>query len=229
MFFQTLYKFVYLLGTYLKPHVAILDGITMGSGAGISLPGMFRVVTDKTVFAAPEAQMGFHPDAGASYYLSRLPGYLGEYLALTGEKLNGVEMIACGLATHYSLNARLAWVEERLGKLITDDPSVLEDSLAQYGDLVYPDKRSIIHKVVMVVLRLVLEARCGRSRGVMERWRFGGKSKGGDLEGLFCFWWCCGVGGVVMGVGGDGGCSDVVEDDIGCGIHSGGADDNGAT
>ncbi|PSS01075.1 3-hydroxyisobutyryl-CoA hydrolase-like protein [Actinidia chinensis var. chinensis] len=147
MFFQTLYKFVYLLGTYLKPHVAILDGITMGSGAGISLPGMFRVVTDKTVFAAPEAQMGFHPDAGASYYLSRLPGYLGEYLALTGEKLNGVEMIACGLATHYSLNARLAWVEERLGKLITDDPSVIEDSLAQYGDLVYPDKRSIIHKI----------------------------------------------------------------------------------
>ncbi|KAI7988994.1 hypothetical protein LOK49_LG13G02764 [Camellia lanceoleosa] len=47
-FFQTLYKFVYLLGTYLKPHVAILDGITMGGGAGISLPGMLRVVTDKT-------------------------------------------------------------------------------------------------------------------------------------------------------------------------------------
>ncbi|KAI8569264.1 hypothetical protein RHMOL_Rhmol02G0265300 [Rhododendron molle] len=146
-FFRTLYNFVYLLGTYLKPHVAILDGITMGGGAGISLPGMFRFVTDKTVFAAPEAQMGFHPDAGASYYLSRLPGYLGEYLALTGEKLNGVEMIACGLATHYSLNAKVAWVEERLGKLITDDPSVIEDSLAQYGDLVYPEKRSTLHKI----------------------------------------------------------------------------------
>ncbi|KAF7149983.1 hypothetical protein RHSIM_Rhsim02G0213100 [Rhododendron simsii] len=177
-FFRTLYNFVYLLGTYLKPHectedmskdanvawpfyviaciglvitshsqVAILDGITMGSGAGISLPGMFRCVTDKTVFAAPEAQMGFHPDAGASYYLSRLPGYLGEYLALTGEKLNGVEMIACGLATHYSLNAKVAWVEERLSKLITDDPSVIEDSLAQYGDLIYPEKRSTLHKI----------------------------------------------------------------------------------
>ncbi|XAR62515.1 3-hydroxyisobutyryl-CoA hydrolase [Bertholletia excelsa] len=147
IFFQTLYKFVYLLGTYVKPHVAILDGITMGGGAGISLPGMFRLVTDKTVFATPEAQMGFHPDAGASYYLSRLPGYLGEYLALTGEKLNGVEMIACGLATHYALNARLALVEERLGTLITDIPSVIEDSLAQYGDLVYPDKKSILHKI----------------------------------------------------------------------------------
>lgn len=145
-FFQTLYKFVYLLGTYLKPNVAILDGVTMGSGAGISLPGMFRVVTDRTVYSNPEAQIGFHPDAGASYYLSRLPGYLGEYLALTGEKLNGVEMIACGLATHYSLKERLPWVEERLGKLITDDRLVIENSLAQYGDLVYPDRRSVLHK-----------------------------------------------------------------------------------
>ncbi|RVW23514.1 3-hydroxyisobutyryl-CoA hydrolase-like protein 2, mitochondrial [Vitis vinifera] len=99
------------------------------------------------VFATPETQMGFHPDAGASFYLSRLPGYLGEYLALTGEKLNGVEMIACGLATHYSLTARLPLIEERLGKLITDDPSVIESSLEQYGDLVYPDKRSVLHKI----------------------------------------------------------------------------------
>lgn len=146
-FFDTLYKFVYLMGTYVKPHVAILDGITMGAGAGISLPGMFRLVTDKTVFSHPNTQLGFHPDAGASFYLSRLPGYIGEYLALTGDKLNGVEMIACGLATHYCLNARLALIEERLGKLITDDASVIESSLAQYGDLVYPDKRSVIHKI----------------------------------------------------------------------------------
>ncbi|KAH1203781.1 3-hydroxyisobutyryl-CoA hydrolase-like protein 2, mitochondrial [Glycine max] len=141
-FFKTLYSFVYLQGTYLKPHVAILDGITMGCGSGISLPGMFRVV-----FSHPEAQIGFHPDAGASYVLSRLPGYLGEYLALTGDKLNGVEMIACRLATHYSLNARLSLLEERLGKLITDEPSVVESSLAQYGDLVYPDRSSVLHRI----------------------------------------------------------------------------------
>ncbi|KAG7037652.1 3-hydroxyisobutyryl-CoA hydrolase-like protein 2, mitochondrial [Cucurbita argyrosperma subsp. argyrosperma] len=146
-FFETLYKFVYLQGTYLKPHVALLDGIMMGGGAGISLPGMFKVVTDRTVFSHPEVRMGFHPDAGASFYLSRLPGYLGEYLALTGDKLNGVEMIVCGLATHYSLNARLSGIEERLGKMITDDPSVIESSLAAYGDLVYPDRRSVLSKL----------------------------------------------------------------------------------
>ncbi|KAL5071525.1 hypothetical protein RYX36_022412 [Vicia faba] len=146
-FFRTLYSFVYLQGTYLKPHVSILNGRTMGCGSGISLPGMFRVVTDKTIFSHPEAQIGFHPDAGASYLLSRLPGYLGEYLALTGDKLNGVEMIACRLATHYSLNARLAWLEERLGKLVTDDPSIVEASLSQYADLVYPERNGILHKI----------------------------------------------------------------------------------
>ncbi|KAL8108806.1 hypothetical protein AgCh_025047 [Apium graveolens] len=147
VFFQTLYKFVYLLGTYFKPHVAILNGLTFGAGAGISFPGMFRVVTDKTVFATPEAQIGFHPDAGASFYLSRLPGYLGEYLALTGKKLNGVEMVACGLATHYLLKERLPMVDERLGKLMTDDTTVIENSLAQYGDLVYLDETSILNKI----------------------------------------------------------------------------------
>ncbi|CAA0838332.1 3-hydroxyisobutyryl-CoA hydrolase-like protein 2-mitochondrial [Striga hermonthica] len=145
--FQSLYKFVYVMGTYLKPHLAIMDGIVMGGGAGISLPGMFRVVSDRTVFSTPEVQIGFHPDAGASYYLSRLPGYLGEYLALTGEKLNGVEMMACGLATHYSLKEKLPWIEERLGNLITDDRSVIESSLAQYGCLEYPDSRSVLHEI----------------------------------------------------------------------------------
>ncbi|KAL4564863.1 hypothetical protein LXL04_028937 [Taraxacum kok-saghyz] len=146
-FFRTLYQFIYLLGTYLKPNLAILDGITMGGGAGVAVPGMFRIATDKTVFATPEVQMGFHPDAGASFYLSRLPGYLGEFLALTGEKLNGAELVACGIATHYSLSGKLGWIEERLGQLMTDDPSVISDSLAQYGDLVYVDKSSILHKI----------------------------------------------------------------------------------
>lgn len=146
-FFTTIYTFIYLIGTYLKPHVALLNGITMGGGAGISIPGTFRVATDKTVFATPEILIGFHPDAAASFYLSRLPGHIGEYLALTGEKLNGVEMVACGLATHYSLLARLPLIEEQLGKLVTDDPSVIETTLEQYGDLVHPGSSSVLQRL----------------------------------------------------------------------------------
>ncbi|KAM0935630.1 putative 3-hydroxyisobutyryl-CoA hydrolase [Dioscorea sansibarensis] len=146
-FFRNLYMFIYILGTYLKPHVAILDGITMGGGAGVSVPGTFRIATDRTIFATPESHIGFHPDAGASFYLSHLTGHVGEYLALTGEKLNGVDMLAVGLATHFSMSARLDWIDERLAKLVTDDPSVIDASLAQYGDVVYPDKKSIVHRL----------------------------------------------------------------------------------
>ncbi|KAL2319954.1 hypothetical protein Fmac_028923 [Flemingia macrophylla] len=146
-FFRTAYSFIYLIGTYLKPHVALLNGITMGGGAGISIPGTFRVATDKTTFAIPEVHIGFHPDAAASFYLSHLPGHLGEYLALTGEKLNGVEMITCGLATHYSSSARLPLIEEQLGKLVTDDPSVIETTLEQHGELVHPDSSSVVQRI----------------------------------------------------------------------------------
>lgn len=145
-FFWTLYSFIYLLGTYLKPHVALLNGITMGGGAGVSIPGTFRVATDKTVFCTPETLIGFHPDAGASFHLSHLSGRLGEYLALTGDLLNGAEMSACGLATHYSLHAKLPLIEEQIGNLVTDDPSVVEASLEKYSDLVCPDNMSIIQR-----------------------------------------------------------------------------------
>lgn len=146
-FFRNLYLFIYILSTYLKPQVAILDGITMGGGGGVSIPGTFRIATDKTIFSTPEVHIGFHPDAAASFYLSHLTGYVGEYLALTGERLNGVDMIAVGLATHHSMSARLNLIDERLAKLVTDDPSVIDTTLGIYGDLVYPDKKSIVNRL----------------------------------------------------------------------------------
>ncbi|KAL6906425.1 hypothetical protein ACP4OV_004026 [Aristida adscensionis] len=150
-FFKTLYMYIYVLGTYLKPHVAILDGVTMGGGGGVSIPGTFRIATERTVFATPEVHIGFHPDAAASFYLSHLTGHVGEYLALTGEKLTGADMIALGLATHYSMSEHLDLVDERLAKLVTDDPSVIDSSLAQYGDMVYPAKTSIVHSMLEVI------------------------------------------------------------------------------
>ncbi|TXG62586.1 hypothetical protein EZV62_009580 [Acer yangbiense] len=78
--------------------------------------------------------------------------FSGEYLALTGEKLHGAEMIACGLATatHYTLSERLPLVEEQLGKLVTDDPSVIEACLQNYCDLVYPDQTSVLNRIGIV-------------------------------------------------------------------------------
>ncbi|XP_057993943.1 3-hydroxyisobutyryl-CoA hydrolase-like protein 2, mitochondrial [Hevea brasiliensis] len=149
-YFRTLYSFMYVLGTYSKPHVAILDGITMGGGAGISIHGAYRIATNKTIFAMPEVHIGFHPDVGSSYFLSRLPGHLGEYLALTGDTLSGEEMLACGLATHYLTTARLSSMEEQLGMLIADDFSDIETFLAKYADSAIPSEKSVLHRLELV-------------------------------------------------------------------------------
>ena len=100
-FFQTEYRMNHRLFTYAKPTVAIMDGITMGGGVGIALPCTYRVATENTRFAMPETGIGLFPDVGGGWYLSRLPGQVGKYLALTGARLDGAECLALGLATHY--------------------------------------------------------------------------------------------------------------------------------
>ncbi|MET3437100.1 enoyl-CoA hydratase/isomerase family protein [Sphingomonas sp. 1185] len=100
-FFQAEYRMNHRLFTYAKPIVAVMDGITMGGGVGISAPARFRVATENTRFAMPETGIGLFPDVGGGWYLSRLPGRMGVFLALTGHRLDGAEAYALGLATHY--------------------------------------------------------------------------------------------------------------------------------
>ncbi len=100
-FFYKEYQLNHLLFEYPKPVVAFMDGITMGGGVGISQPAPFRVATENTRFAMPETGIGLFPDVGGGWYLSRLEGRLGQFLALTGARLDGAECCAVGLATHY--------------------------------------------------------------------------------------------------------------------------------
>lgn len=100
-FFFDEYRLNHQLFTYPKPVVALMDGITMGGGVGISQPARFRVATQNTRFAMPESGIGLFPDVGGGWYLSRLRGRLGPYLALTGARLDGAECLWAGLATHY--------------------------------------------------------------------------------------------------------------------------------
>ncbi|RVU05761.1 enoyl-CoA hydratase/isomerase family protein [Novosphingobium umbonatum] len=105
-FFYEEYQLNHLLFTYPertagKTVVAFMDGITMGGGVGISQPAALRVATPNTRFAMPESGIGLFPDVGGGWYLSRLKGRLGQYLALTGARLDGAECLWAGLATHY--------------------------------------------------------------------------------------------------------------------------------
>ena len=100
-FFRAEYRLNHLLFTYLKPTLAVMDGITMGGGVGIALPCTHRVATEHTRLAMPETGIGLFPDVGGGWYLPRLPGRVGEFMALTGARLDGAECHYLGLATHY--------------------------------------------------------------------------------------------------------------------------------
>jgi len=113
-FFYEEYQLNHLLFTYPKPVVAFMDGITMGGGVGISQPAQYRVATEHTRFAMPETGIGLFPDVGGGWYLARLNGRLGQFLALTGARLDGAECLWTGLATHYLPSASLAEAKERI-------------------------------------------------------------------------------------------------------------------
>ncbi|MXO73164.1 enoyl-CoA hydratase/isomerase family protein [Alteraurantiacibacter buctensis] len=100
-FFLAEYRLNHLLYTYPKPVIACMDGVTMGGGVGLALPCTIRVATENTLLAMPEGAIGLFPDVGAGLYLSRLPGQLGKFLALTGARLDGAECLWAGLTTHY--------------------------------------------------------------------------------------------------------------------------------
>ncbi|XP_023765521.1 probable 3-hydroxyisobutyryl-CoA hydrolase 2 isoform X2 [Lactuca sativa] len=121
-FFRKQYTLNYLLGTYKKPLIVLLDGIVMGGGAGLSMNATFRIVTENTIFAMPEASIGSVPDVGSSNFLSRLPG---EYVALTGVRLNGIEMVKCGLATHFILSKNLSSLENALSMMTSSNAGSL--------------------------------------------------------------------------------------------------------
>ncbi|WP_425475271.1 enoyl-CoA hydratase/isomerase family protein [Sphingomonas silueang] len=116
-FFATEYRLNHRLFTYAKPTIAVMDGIVMGGGVGISQPCRIRIATERSRFAMPETAIGLFPDVGGGWYLSRLPGRIGQYLALTGARLDGAEMLALGLATHFVASDR---VEEAKARIVAD-------------------------------------------------------------------------------------------------------------
>jgi len=118
-FFFDEYRLNHLLMTYEsreqgKPVVAFMDGITMGGGVGISQPARLRVATENTRLAMPESGIGLFPDVGGGWYLARLAGRMGHYLALTGARLDGAECVWAGLASHYLPAASLPQAKARM-------------------------------------------------------------------------------------------------------------------
>ncbi len=113
-FFQDEYRLNAYIRDYPKPYIALIDGIVMGGGVGVSFHGSHRIAGDKISFAMPEVGIGFFPDVGGSYFLPRLPGETGMYLALTCNRSKKDDCLWAGLATHACQSEELPAVEEAL-------------------------------------------------------------------------------------------------------------------
>ena len=106
------YKLNYAISQFTKPYLSIWDGIVMGGGAGLSIYGNARIATENAKFAMPETAIGFFPDVGGSYFLSRIQNNLGLYLGLTGDIIGAKEMLFLGLATHFHYSKNIGNVEQ---------------------------------------------------------------------------------------------------------------------
>jgi enoyl-CoA hydratase len=165
-FFGTEYAMNQAIAEFVKPYVAILDGLTMGGGVGISVHGEFRVATENSVLAMPETAIGFFPDIGGSYFLPRLPGELGTYLGLTGVQIGAADMIYTGLATHFVFSAR---TKEIAPHLVAGEPvhAVLASLSADAGPSKISARRDAIDRafsastVEEIILALTKEGEWG--------------------------------------------------------------------
>jgi enoyl-CoA hydratase len=131
-FFRTEYGLNRSVFTFPKPYLALIDGVTMGGGVGISVHGSHRIASEATLFAMPETGIGFFPDVGGSYFLPRLAGQLGLYLGLAGARLKAADCLYGGIATHYVERAKHDELIERLAEApwSGDRGAVVEDALA---------------------------------------------------------------------------------------------------
>ncbi|CAM3065935.1 enoyl-CoA hydratase/isomerase family protein [Prescottella defluvii] len=115
------------IARYGKPYIAIMDGIVMGGGVGVSAHGDVRIVTERSMIGMPEVGIGFVPDVGGTYLLSRAPGELGTHIALTTARLTAGDALACGFADHFVPSDRLGEFEQALAD------GTVEDTLAQFA------------------------------------------------------------------------------------------------
>ncbi|XP_028289470.1 3-hydroxyisobutyryl-CoA hydrolase, mitochondrial [Parambassis ranga] len=156
VFFREEYILNNTIGAYKKPYIAVIDGITMGGGVGVSVHGRFRVATEKTMFAMPETAIGLFPDVGGGYFLPRLQGKLGLFLGLTGFRLKGRDVHRAGVATHFVESKKIPDLEKELVNLKSpsaEDVSRVLDSYQNQSSL-DSEKPFVLEKHISDINRL---------------------------------------------------------------------------
>ncbi|WP_428912541.1 enoyl-CoA hydratase/isomerase family protein [Niallia sp. Krafla_26] len=174
-FFTTEYRLDWMIHQYPKPILVYMDGIVMGGGVGLSVGASERIVTEKTKWAMPEMNIGFFPDVGASYFLNRMPGHIGRYLALTAETINAADALYVGAADRYMESSQWEtfinevqnknWSLQNTKKQLTElldsicTPQPLDSSLSEWQSKI--DKHFAFDTVEEMIQSLGLAANAG--------------------------------------------------------------------
>src|SRR5437016_14568386 len=135
-FFAEEYRLIRRIHRLAKPYIAIIDGITMGGGVGVSVNGACRIATERTLLAMPETGIGLFPDVGATRFLNLCPGQIGRYLALSGARLGPADALYCGFATHFVPREQVPELIAELGRIAWhagNEPRQVEALLARFG------------------------------------------------------------------------------------------------
>ncbi|WP_374388955.1 enoyl-CoA hydratase/isomerase family protein [Sandaracinobacter sp.] len=140
-FFHDEYRMNQAIAHYPKPYVALVDGISMGGGVGISVHAPYRVATERTLFAMPETGIGLIPDVGGTHALPRFPGEFGTWAGLTGARVKGGDCVAIGYCTHFVPSAEIPALRERLANSHESVAEVLATFDSDPGPLTLPALR----------------------------------------------------------------------------------------
>jgi enoyl-CoA hydratase len=146
-FFLDEYRLNHDIHALSKPYIALIDGVTMGGGVGLSIHGSHRVATERLMFAMPESAIGLFPDVGGGWFLPRLPGETGMYLALTGARLGAAGALALGVATHMVPTGRLEAFEAALTAELaatTNGRAAVNDVLERFAETPEPDEDPVV-------------------------------------------------------------------------------------
>ena len=130
-FWRTEYALNELIKTYPKPYIAMIDGIVMGGGVGLSVHGKYRIAGDKTLFAMPETGIGYFPDVGGTYFLPRLGVAIGNWMGLTGARLDGAMALKIGVATHFVKSENYGNLFDALIK----NPNDIENTISGFATI----------------------------------------------------------------------------------------------
>lgn len=132
-FFREEYALIEKIARFPKPYISLIDGICMGGGMGLAVHGTYRIATERAIFAMPETMIGFLPDVGGSYFLSRMPNSCGSWMGLTGASVRGFDAHGLGISTHMTVAASLPGILDALCNTTRPVDDILSDLCASLG------------------------------------------------------------------------------------------------